>query len=68
MNKEEVKPGVKVRHTQSGKDEEIVEIVKVKLLGSWFTGVLYKGIDRETNQLAMFVRPMDDFILNFELR
>lgn len=62
----EVKPGMRVRHKASGKEETVITIFKSKEGGKWHDAVLYQGIDRETGKMATFGRDMGDFLANFE--
>lgn len=66
MQATELKPGRKARHRKSGKVEEIVSLIKFKKDGEWVVSVLYKGIDSNTGEMAMFGRTLSDFLENFE--
>lgn len=59
--------GVKVRHKTRGVVETIVGLCKVKVFGTWVTGVMYEGIDRYTGEMMTFVRSKSDFENDFEM-
>ena len=57
--------GDKVIHKTKGCVETIVETCKVKINGEWQDGVIYQGIDYNTNLPMTFVRTKGDFENNF---
>lgn len=65
FNEKDIYVDLKVRHLESGKEEEVISVFKFKVCGQWRKSVLYKGIDRETGHIAVFGRTMEDFLCSF---
>lgn len=61
-----MKIGDKVRHKEKGLIETIVCFCKIKYMGAWVDGVIYKGNDTTTGKHMTFVRTKEDFENNFE--
>lgn len=55
-----------VTHIKSGKNYTIFNKCMLKVNDSWEQGIIYKGIDKNTGKLTLFVRTIDDFDKNFE--
>ena len=61
------KEGDEVMHLKPQVQEIVVGECKIKFNGEWVNGIIYKGIDRYTNEPMTFVREINDFENEFML-
>lgn len=55
-----------VTHTKSGRKYTIFNKCMLKINDSWEQGIIYEGVDKNTNKPTLFVRTIEDFDNNFE--
>ena len=61
------KEGDEVMHLRTHTQETVVGECKIKINGEWVNGIIYKGVDRYTNEPMTFVREINDFENEFML-
>ena len=59
--------GTKVIHVRTQLHETVVGLCRMKVNGQWIDGVIYEGIDVNTDMPTTFVKPKEDFDKEFIL-
>lgn len=59
--------GTQVIHIKTQRKETIIGLCKMKCNGTWVDGVMYEGLDHNTDMLTIFVKPKEDFDKEFIL-